>query len=195
MSVCEQSVTVEPDPSALEHPSGLVRSVRRIGLALLRLPRAAGALALLAWAALIHHLSSLPDPSPDGVRVPLLLNDLAHAPLFGMLAFLALVALPRRGEPFPWPVLDRRTRTLILIGVVLYGLVDEYHQSFTPGRHASPFDILTDLAGAWAVLGVAQRAGNPAARGADVLGAFARGAAACLAAASWATLSVALGLG
>jgi len=35
---------------------------------------------------------------------------------------------------------------------LLYALSDEYHQSFVPGRHPDPLDIVTDLAGAAAAL-------------------------------------------
>lgn len=42
-----------------------------------------------------------------------------------------------------------RGRTLLLAGTVaaLYGLSDEFHQSFVPGRDASIEDVLVDLAG------------------------------------------------
>jgi VanZ family protein len=35
---------------------------------------------------------------------------------------------------------------------LLYGLSDEFHQAFVPGRHPDPLDIVTDIAGAAAAL-------------------------------------------
>jgi VanZ family protein len=40
---------------------------------------------------------------------------------------------------------------------VAYGLTDEFHQHFVPGRHMDPFDLLTDAAGAAVALWLAGR--------------------------------------
>jgi hypothetical protein len=35
---------------------------------------------------------------------------------------------------------------------VLYGVTDEIHQRFVPGRHGQPADVFFDAAGAWAMI-------------------------------------------
>lgn len=35
---------------------------------------------------------------------------------------------------------------------VLYGVTDEIHQRFVPGRHGHPADVFFDAAGAWAMI-------------------------------------------
>ncbi|MHC4261414.1 MAG: VanZ family protein [Planctomycetota bacterium] len=140
--------------------TGPARFLRWVGGQCVRLPRAAGVVLTLAWMGVIFTLSSFSRPVPEGVRVPLFLNDLAHAPLFGMIAFLALIALPRRRTPFPWPQLNARRVVAILVGVALYGISDELHQSTTPGRDASAADVLTDVIGAASVLWIAANLGR-----------------------------------
>lgn len=40
-------------------------------------------------------------------------------------------------------------RALLAVGLVTgYGVLDEWHQAYTPGRHASAADVAKDLAGA-----------------------------------------------
>lgn len=46
-----------------------------------------------------------------------------------------------------WPDL------LLAFGLtVLYGVSDEIHQRFVPGRHGQPADVFFDAAGAWAMI-------------------------------------------
>lgn len=168
--------------------------LRRIGIALLRLPRAAGALLALGWAGVIYLISGSSDPLPDAVPVPLFLNNLAHAPLFGFLAFLGLVALPRRERalgPDPWPRIDVGASIAILLPVLAYAVFDEWHQSWVPGRHASAGDVLTDVSGALAVLLVAHGLGAEARPGGALGRRLTAGATLCLAAAAVATWGIA----
>ena len=68
----------------------------------------------------------------------------AHATSYGVLAALFVWALSG-GE------LSRMTPALIAPAVVLtviYGLSDEFHQSFIQGRDASGLDVLADAVGA-----------------------------------------------
>ncbi len=44
-----------------------------------------------------------------------------------------------------------------LVIAVIYGLSDEFHQSFVPGRNADLLDVITDAAGAAAGLWAARR--------------------------------------
>ena len=47
---------------------------------------------------------------------------------------------------------NRRRLVLAFAGAVAYGLSDEWHQSFVPGRDPSDFDVAVDALGALASL-------------------------------------------
>jgi len=114
------------------------------------------------------------------------ISNLAHAPLFGLLALWLALAPPREAG---WPRLSRGAVLAILGAVVLYGLVDELHQTTVPGRVASVLDILTDLVGAACTLWVVGYVGG---RGASERGLWARlaaGVLACVAAALLASVA------
>lgn len=90
-----------------------------------------------AWAAALFLLSARPDV---GVPVTFPWGDkIGHLVLFGILgAALAYGRVHARRAP--------THLTLILTGS-LYGLADEWHQSFVPGRDASAGDLLADVTG------------------------------------------------
>jgi VanZ family protein len=102
---------------------------------------------VLAWMALIFALSSIPNEirGPES-RVPY--DKIAHFVEFGVLAFLVAWIVARvRGMPVGG--------TAAVIGVaaaVVYGVTDEWHQAYVPGRDPSWEDLATDAAGA--VVGV-----------------------------------------
>jgi VanZ family protein len=57
-----------------------------------------------------------------------------------------------------------RPRTAFAFGVALaiaYGVTDEIHQSFVPGRRADPADVLADALGALIIAGLASRLYDP----------------------------------
>lgn len=67
-----------------------------------------------------------------------------HAGIYGLLGALWVRAF---NTVEPW---RGRGRPLIIIGVLLatlYGLSDEWHQSFVPARSADAFDLLADFIG------------------------------------------------
>ena len=71
-------------------------------------------------------------------------NIVGHLALYGVLGFLLLVSL--------WSWVGDSTFRLrwVLVGVglgVMYGITDEYHQSYVTDRSASGFDVLVDSAG------------------------------------------------
>ena len=73
-----------------------------------------------------------------------------HFVAFGLLGFLTMGAIRARGNTHHnWQV------WLVVLLVGLYGVVDEFHQYFVPGRDASIYDIAADMAGgimgAWAM--------------------------------------------
>ena len=90
-------------------------------------------LPVVAWAALIFALSSVPDLGTGLGGWDLLLRKLAHVAEYAVLGALLLRALDR-----PLPAL--------LLGVA-YAASDELHQHFVPGRRGSPVDVLIDTVG------------------------------------------------
>lgn len=170
-------------------PAGVLRLVRAAGRGLARLPRWCGVAAALGWMGFNFWLSS-------GTRVPQgsspvfgFVSNLAHAPLFGLLALWWLVALPRRAEPFPWVVVTRGRALVVLALVVGWGALDEWHQSTVAGRDASLGDLVTDAVGAACVLAVVVHAGRPDATARGVALRLCAGLCACAAAALVATLT------
>ncbi len=108
----------------------------------------------LAWMALIFGLSSIPGvvhPDDDQIYslfvwLPPDLQNLLHVPVFGMLAWLWQRAF-RQSAARP-ALMD----ALAVVLTVAYGVLDEWHQAFVPGRYASFTDVLLD--GTGALLGV-----------------------------------------
>ena len=71
-----------------------------------------------------------------------------HLVAYGVLAVALLIAFEQLG----WQL--RQAGIWAFAGAVFYGLSDEIHQYFVPGRSADPFDLLVDAAGAAAALWV-----------------------------------------
>lgn len=98
---------------------------------------------VLAVMGLIFFLSSLPGSAislPDIIS----LDKILHAGIYGLLAAAALFAIP--AEHYL-----RRPGLISLAAVLLcllYGISDECHQSFVPGRQPSGLDLAADAAGA-----------------------------------------------
>ena len=135
------------------------RLLRGIGARALSLPRPAWALVALLWAGLIWQLSSQAGKDEPGHFLWSWAGNLAHAPLFGLLALWLALALPRTGG---WARLAGRDLLFVLALVLAWAVTDEWHQSWVPLRDASMTDLATDLAGAAGTLDVARAAGDPA---------------------------------
>lgn len=74
------------------------------------------------------------------------IDKLAHALVYGVLAATSISAFSARyKEKRPAAVLVATT-----LFCLCYGISDEFHQSFVPGRHSSGFDVLADVCGALA---------------------------------------------
>ena len=102
--------------------------------------------ALVLYSALIFAASS---GSSTGIRLPVSgLDKAVHFVVYAVWALLGLAALSRQ---FPRLSLRRRA-VLAALGAAAYGLSDELHQMFVPGRHADPLDWLADVAGAAAAV-------------------------------------------
>ena len=92
---------------------------------------------------LIFYLSSLPDPGgpPGGIS-----DKTAHFLIYGVLGAAMIRALARgRSTAMTLPAI------LAAIALTtLYGVSDEFHQSFVPPRTPDILDIAADAAGACA---------------------------------------------
>ena len=101
----------------------------------------------LGWAAFIFMLSSQPATNFEGAGSSLdfipAVDFFAHIFLYFVLAALVYGVLRI--------YLPRRKKLLMIDTVIfslLYGVSDEFHQSFVPGRSASAIDLLGDVLGA-----------------------------------------------
>lgn len=166
--------------------------VRGVGRGFGLLPRALAAVASLGWMLSIWWLSS----GPIDIRVSVPASDffwnLAHAPVFGLLAALVATAAASRPLPRAWPHPGRLAWLVAFLAVAAWAALDELHQARS-GRHGSVFDVATDLTGAACVLWWASYAGQ---HGADEKGMrrrIAAGAGLCAAAAGLTTLVDRLG--
>ena len=90
-------------------------------------------LPVLAWAALIFAMSSVPDLGTGLGGWDLALRKLAHLAEYAILGALLARAVRRSGLAFA-------------LGT-LYAVSDEVHQAFVPGRMGSPIDVAIDAFG------------------------------------------------
>ena len=90
-------------------------------------------LPVLAWAAVIFALSSIPSLSTGLGTWDTILRKGAHVTEYAILGALLLRALGR--EP------------LALAAGIAYAATDEFHQHFVRGRHGAPLDVAIDAVG------------------------------------------------
>jgi VanZ family protein len=88
---------------------------------------------VVAWAALIFALSSIPGLGTGLGNWDLVLRKIAHASEYAVLAALLVRAL--------------RQPAIAGLLAVAYSISDEIHQSFVSGRHGAPVDVLIDSVG------------------------------------------------
>lgn len=93
----------------------------------------------LLWMGVIFELSSKSDLGAAG-RVP---DWIGHGG-----AWLILCGLLCRGLAGGLRPISRAAALLAVGLATAYGIADEYHQSFVPGREASAADVVKDLGGA-----------------------------------------------
>ena len=85
-----------------------------------------------------------PNTSPDTLAViHYITRKIAHFTEYAILGFLAARAF----RTSPHPTIKQRWFLICVALVVVYALIDEYHQSFVPSRSASIFDSLIDMSG------------------------------------------------
>lgn len=81
-------------------------------------------------------------PKPPGLTSEIW-SYIGHIGMFGLLGITIWFALGLNSR-----LLDRE-RAVWAIGIATaYGVLDEYHQSFVPGRDPSALDVLADFIGA-----------------------------------------------
>lgn len=94
---------------------------------------------VIAWMAAIFFLSSI-ERLPGAGTIP---DWLSHGLAYGAGGVLIARALAADGAGVTLPVAAFAT-----LLATLYGVTDEYHQSFVPGRTAEAGDVAKDAAGA-----------------------------------------------
>ncbi|HOJ58831.1 MAG TPA: VanZ family protein [bacterium] len=101
-------------------------------------------LPVLVWMSMIFYLSSqsrLPVEMPYWVPY---VDKLAHAAVFGILGFLFIRAwLEGKLE-----AVNTRVVAFAVLFTALYGITDEIHQMFVPGRSPAVGDVIADALGA-----------------------------------------------
>ena len=109
--------------------------------------RALGWVPAILWLTLIFVLSSQPTlPSTGQVT-----DKQAHAFTYGVLALLCLMGLTR----WRWRSIAGASLLGAFALAVLYGVSDEIHQAFVPGRNPDVADVAADAAGAAIALAMA----------------------------------------
>lgn len=93
----------------------------------------------------------LSHKSGDEIDLPdFAYSDLvAHMLIYGLLGATILYAWGDRKKLYPFKVV-----LCTVLACLLYGISDEFHQSFIPGRYVSGMDVLADTVGAILVCGL-----------------------------------------
>ena len=96
---------------------------------------------VVVWAGFIFGLSATPNLRfVQADAIDFLVRKAGHMAAFGILAVLLWRAISYSRE--------RGAVAFSLALAILYAASDEFHQSFTAGRHPSPVDVAIDSAGA-----------------------------------------------
>jgi VanZ family protein len=94
---------------------------------------------LLGYEVYLSSQSTLPSPPVEIWN----LDKLEHAAYYFLMAAFTIRAL-RSGQGWS----RGRAAAFTVAAALLYGIADEWHQSFVPRRNADPFDVAADVAGA-----------------------------------------------
>ncbi len=95
---------------------------------------------LVVYSAIIFVISCL--PGQETAFTVIVWDKLLHVVEYGILGFLMARALSGTHQ---WPSLTVWTVSVVLC--YLYGLTDEFHQAFTPGRESALSDAFADFLG------------------------------------------------
>lgn len=101
------------------------------------------ALAALVYCGLIFLESSRAIPYQLDQSIPGM-DKVVHAAMYGVLAGIVSLGMRRSGRSYS----PRMQFLLPVLFALAYGISDEIHQRFVPGRNFDPWDILANTAGA-----------------------------------------------
>jgi VanZ family protein len=121
---------------------------------------------VIAWAIVIFISSSIPSESIPNIKVPGF-DKLVHFGIFFVFAALTHRAIKHQSS---FPFIARHDIVFTIGFTALYGLLDEIHQVFVPGRNPSVMDLMADALGACLYIGVAQLLKVYRAKGGDRAG-------------------------
>ncbi len=100
-------------------------------------------LPLLIWMGLIFWLSSI--PRIPVIHAPIEIDKVVHTSVFFVLCWFSYRAFRYQSRV---PSFRDHALILALVLTALYGITDEIHQRFVPGRTFDYFDMLADASGA-----------------------------------------------
>ncbi|TSA20533.1 VanZ family protein [bacterium] len=115
----------------------------------------------LLWVVIIYFLSAIPS-SHLNFKLPPGSDKVVHAIIYFVLCWLARRAFYNQTN---FLILRSSSFLGAFIFSVVYGLLDEYHQTFVPGRDADFYDLLADTGGALLYIAIAWLVHRP--EGAD----------------------------
>lgn len=106
-----------------------------------------GWIPVLSWCGFIYWMSSRTNIPEPGFWLPPYADKIMHGVLYAILSSLAYVwARAMHFTPF-------RALLLAIPLASIYGITDEWHQSYVPGRHPDVYDWIADTVGAaWVVV-------------------------------------------
>lgn len=122
------------------------------------MPRNLARLLALVWMGLIYYLSG--RPAFDIEQLFFAQDKVAHAVVFGILGALFLASMQPASEGYR---LRQLWMAVALTG--LYGVVDEWHQAFVPGRTPDAWDVVADTLGAVVAVALMYRLARASAPG------------------------------
>jgi VanZ family protein len=104
----------------------------------------------------IFVVSSLSNPQIGGETPDHVLHGLEYFLLTLLLIRFFLVKQSTSDEKGKWDFISWQQACLLGVVVsIIYGITDEIHQYFVPGRHCSLYDVFSDTVGAMLAYGVA----------------------------------------
>jgi len=142
----------------------------------------------LAMPVLVMVVLWLSSSKPPSSRAPSMLRALLHngahvVAYFGLAGAWMLALSSRSGARAGVP--SRRIVLASLVLSIAYGVIDELHQSFVPGRHCSLWDIACDVCGSIIAVTLLLWTFGGEARFARITVVFAVAALVSVAAATW----------
>jgi VanZ family protein len=105
-------------------------------------------LPVFAWCVFVFTASSIPSKN-----IPALgenVDKVIHFGIYGVLCWLAHVAFHHQSISF----LKKYSLVMAILFTMIFGLSDEFHQMFTPGRSAEVLDLAADTFGGLVYSGI-----------------------------------------